>query len=237
MEYDWTCFSEEYAGDFHPTFQKELSQQLRVKGAEGTGIEGFEKYDFQLMIGMNELNLQFMGNVALATIEFTTPTSFSFPIQIQWQSLESTRDIRHLHQQAVTGQTVEFTWGNDFPLQEVLAHIRPYRKVSKQQSGLDFDLSYYYCLLPDLTLEFECHQELDRQAIRAINRFGSDFLTNWSEKKPHAPIEFISSLSKEGHYTITLDIGLQNSMQVVEEYLVQFSQKFEGIGIFNVNIR
>lgn len=56
MENDWTYFSEEYAGDFHPAFQTEMSRQLRAKGAQGTGIKGFDKYPFQLIVGMIDLD-------------------------------------------------------------------------------------------------------------------------------------------------------------------------------------
>ena len=237
MEKGWVYFAEEYAGDLHLSFQKELSRQLWAKGVEGTGIKGFEKYGFQLIVGMDKLNLQFKDNLALATIEFITPTSFGFPIQIQWQSLQAARDIRQLHLQAVDSQAVAFQWGTCFPFKEVYRHIRPYRKVKKQKSGLDFDLSYYYHLLPDLTLELECHRELDRQIINAINAFGSAFRAAWSEKKPHLPIESISPLRKEEHYIITMDIGPENSIHLVREYLKQFSQHFKGTGIFNVNIR
>jgi hypothetical protein len=153
MAYDWTMFFDEYAGDMHPTFQKELSLQLFDKGAAETGIKQFEKYEFQLMVGMIDLNKKLIDNKVMAKIDFITPTSFSFPVDIFWYS-NNFKDLLELHKQDITNLNVVFSWADNFPVKQILPHIKPYRVDKKVKTNLNFDIEYFYYLLPDISLEF-----------------------------------------------------------------------------------
>ena len=153
MAYDWTIFFDEYAGDFHPTFQKELSRQLFLKGDNGTNIKQFDKYGFQLMVGMRDLNKRIDGGKIIASIDFITPTSFSIPVDINWYS-DKYPNVQDLHKQDITDLNVVFDWTEGFPVSKILPHIKPYRSDKKAKTKLNFDVEYYYYLLPDICLEF-----------------------------------------------------------------------------------
>src|ERR1700741_2542829 len=121
MAYDWTMFFDDFPKDFHPTFQKELSRQLFEKGAN-TGIKQFDKHRFQLIVGMNDLQLRKDGNRVYAKIDFIAPTSFSFPVDIYW-SVENSQDILEIHKQDISKINIEINWGNNFPIDQLLPHL------------------------------------------------------------------------------------------------------------------
>ena len=122
MAYDWTMFFDDFASDFHPTFQKELSRQLFVKGSTGTGIKHFDKHNLQLIVGMKDLQMRQVADKVFAKIDFITPTSFSFPVDIYW-STSAGADISEIHKQDISNITVDINWGENFPIDKILPHL------------------------------------------------------------------------------------------------------------------
>jgi len=122
MAYDWTIFFDEFASDFHPSFQKELNRQLFEKGSNGTGIKEFEKHNLQLIVGMKDLELHVEDNKVFAKIEFITPTSFSFPVNIFWTA-EASVDLLEIHKHDISKISVAINWGDNFPLDKILPHL------------------------------------------------------------------------------------------------------------------
>ncbi|MEI8204158.1 MAG: hypothetical protein WCH34_14145 [Bacteroidota bacterium] len=119
---EWVMFFDEFASGFHPTFQKELAQQLFRKGSEGTGIKQFDKYNFQLIIGAKDPELRLDTNKVFAKIEFITPTSFTIPAEIYW-TCDETDKLLEIHKHNVSDKKIEFNWADNFPIQSVLPHI------------------------------------------------------------------------------------------------------------------
>jgi len=238
MAYDWTMFFDEFAGDLHPTFQKELSRQLFEKGATGTGIKQFDKYNFQLIVGMKDLNKKLVDNKVLAKIEFITPTSFSFPVDICWYSDTST-DLLELHKQDITNLNVVFSWGDNFPLQQILPHIRPYRVDKKAKTKLNFDIEYFYYLLPDISLEFHYSKSLDKDEIKSLDTFLLAFNTDWNEKNKGKEIQFISNTTEIGNnvYQVVTDIGLANSIKTITDLLKSYSDNLGNLQTTKISIR
>lgn len=238
MEYDWTMFFDEFAGDLHPTFQKELSRQLFEKGALGTGIKQFDRYNFQLIVGMNNLNKRLVDNKVLAQIEFITPTSFSFPVDIYWYS-ENCLDMLGLHKQDITNLNVVFSWADNFPLQKILPHIRPYRIDKKAKTNLNFDMEYYYYLLPDISIEFHFSAALDEGDVKVLNTFISNFKSGWNVVNKGKEIQFISSMVEVGNnvYQVILDIGLTNNIKTVLGFIKSYSDNFNHLQTAKISIR
>ncbi len=119
MTYDWTLFLN---NEFHPTFQKELSKQLFEKGKSGTGIENFEAYDFQLIIGMNNLEIKKAGDKVFAKIDFVTPGSFAIPTEIYWTA-ENSIDLLEVHKNDISKMKVEINWNEKIPLENILPYM------------------------------------------------------------------------------------------------------------------
>ena len=238
MAYDWTMFFDEFAGDFHSTFQKELSRQLFEKGQTGTGIKQFDKYNFQLIVGMTDLAKKLVDNIVLAKIDFITPTSFSFPVDIGWYSDKFT-DMLELHKQDITNLNVVFCWIDKFPLQLVLPHIRPYRVDKKAKTDLNFDVEYYYYLLPDISLEFHFSKSLVKDEIKRLDTFLSTFNLDWNEKNKGKEIQFISNVTEIGNnvYQVVLDIGLKNSIKTITNLLKSYSDNLGHLQLTKITIR
>ncbi len=238
MAYDWTMFFDEFAGDFHPAFQKELSRQLLEKGSLGTGIKQFDKYGFQLIVGMEDVNIQLVENRAFARVDFITPTSFSFPVGVSWHSNNCT-DLSELHKQDITNLNVVFDWADNFPLNQILPHIRPYRVDKKAKTNLSFDIEYYYYLLPDISLEFYFSKALSTGEIESFNTFLSTFNLEWNEKNKGKEIQFISNATEVGRnvYRVLMDIGLKNNIKVVTNFLKLYSEKPGSLQATKIAIR
>jgi hypothetical protein len=122
MAYDWTMFFDQYAGDFHETFQKELSRQLFEKGAMRTGIQDFKDHNLQLIVGMRDTNLRQVANQMIASIDFITPTSFSFLVDIYWCS-DTEDNISEIHRQGVSKTNISIDWADNFPIDKILPHL------------------------------------------------------------------------------------------------------------------
>jgi len=119
MSYDWTLFLTE---EFHPTFQKEISKQLFEKGKVGTGIDNFDQLNFQLIIGMHDINLRVFENKVLAKIDFITPGSFSIPIDICW-STQNKVNLLEIHKNDISKINIEINWCENFPLESILPYM------------------------------------------------------------------------------------------------------------------
>ncbi|MES2772698.1 MAG: hypothetical protein V4722_00845 [Bacteroidota bacterium] len=234
---EWVMFFDEFASDFHPTFEKELSRQLYEKGSEGTGIKQFGKYGFQLIVGMKDIHLKVVENKVFAKIDFITPTSWSFSVDIYWSANEE-NDVLQIHKKDVLVSKVEVNWANNFPLEKILPHIRPYRVDKKSKTGFNFDVEYYYFLLPDISLEFEFLTPLSNQSIIEINTFFKDFTYKWNDQKKGKEIQQISELRKEdeNNYSVVTDIGLKNNIRLIAELLKEFSAEFGNLPIVKVTI-
>jgi len=227
MSYDWTMFFDEFAGGLNPTFKKELSSQLLAKG-DLTGIKNFKKYNFQLIVGAKPLDIKTNKNKAFATIEFITPTSWSFPTRISWSAKKENISIELLHTKKVNKDLIDFNWEKDFPLQEVKKHLSPYKKTKGEKNSLGFDVEYFYILIPDIELEIYTEKELTSEVKEKISNYLQSILTNWNRSKKEKEIEFISDITTEdNHYLITMDIGLNNSIKTVNFFLQKLSDKFE----------
>ncbi len=238
MAYDWTMFFDEFAGDMHPTFRKELSRQLFDKGSTGTGIRQFEKYDFQLMVGMKDLNKKLIDNKVFAKIDFIAPTSFSFPVNIYWYS-DNFTNLLELHKQDITNLNVVFGWTDNFPLQQILPHIRPFRIDKKGTTNLNFDVEYFYYLLPDISLEFHFSKALDKDEVKRLDTFLSSFKLDWDEKNKGKEIQFISNMTEIGNnvYQAITDIGSANSIKTITNLLKSYSDNFGHLQTKKISIR
>lgn len=119
MDYDWVIFLND---EFHPTFQKELSKQLFEKGVVGTGVENFKNIDFQLIVGLSDLEIKCLNDKIFAKIDFITPGSFSIPIDIFW-TIENSANLLEAHKNDISNFKVDINWGNNFPLDEILPYM------------------------------------------------------------------------------------------------------------------
>ena len=235
---DWVLFFDEYASDFHPTFQKELAQQLFRKGSSGTGIKQFDKYNFQLIVGFIDLNKKVVENKVFVKIEFITPTSFSFPIEIYWNS-ESSADLQELHKQDTTGHFVTFNWADNFPIQQILPHIKPYRVDKKSKTNLKFDVEYYYYSFPDISLEFHFSKALANYEINSLDTFLSKFNLDWNEENKGKEIEFISNVKEleNNVYEVVADLGLKSTKKTIDKLLKSYSTNFEHLTTLKITIK
>lgn len=223
MAYDWTMFFDEFGGELHPTFKKELSEQLWSKG-DRTGIKQFQKHNFQLIVGMKPMNIKKLEDRVIATIEFITPSSWSLPTTISWQTKQI--DMELAHKSEVSSELIEFNWENDFPIDKVEAHISPYKKSKAEKNGFGFHAEYYYLLIPDVELVVYFKNEPTTDTIDLINNSLQEFNRTWNQSKKGKEIEFISNLTRnESHYSIVMDIGLKNSIRTVNELLKLIGNK------------
>lgn len=235
---DWAMFFDEFASDFHTTFQKQLAQQLLKKGSNGTGINQFEKYDFQLIVGMHDLNKRLVDNKVVAKIDFITPTSYSFPVDIFWYS-DNFTDLLELHKQDISDLNVVFDWADNFPLQQILPHIRPYRVDKKAKTNLNFDVEYFYYLLPDISLEFHFSKGLDKGEVKSIDTFLSSFNLDWNEKNKGKEIQYIGNITEIGNnvYQVVTDIGLSNNIKTITNLLKSYSDNLGHLQTTKISIR
>jgi hypothetical protein len=235
---EWVMFFDDYAEELHPTFQTELSQQLFEKGSVGTRIKQFGKYDFQLIVGMKDMQMKVAEDKMYAKIEFITPTSFSFLVDIYWTA-DNVSDISTIHKYDVTGKKLSINWADSFPLNEILPHIRPYRIARRGKNGFDFDIEYYYYLLPDVTIELKFESLIDQKNINMVNTFLLNFIDNWNNNKKGKEIDYISNIEKteEKYYAIVADLGVKNSISVITDLFKAFTLQFDNLKLDKVTIR
>jgi len=226
MDYDWVMYMDEFGEKIHDSFRKQLSIQLFEKG-DNTGIKNFKKYNFQLMVGMIPLQIKIEEYVVHASVQFITPTSFSFPIRINWMTKQINESIESLHESNIEGKEIEFNWGENFPLEHIKEHISPYRNTKSTKNGYKFDVEYYYTLIPDVELELYFEGNLVDAEITEINEILKNFKENWNSIRKGKEIESISEIGREeDHYTIVMDIGLKNTIRLISKLLEKINDRF-----------
>ena len=117
--YNWVLFLN---NEFHLSFQKKMSEQLFEKGSEGTGISNFKKLNFQLIVGLQDLEIEEKNGSTYIKIDFVTPGSFSIPIYIFWESTELD-DTKNLYKRDVTNIDIDFYWDEHFPIDKILSFM------------------------------------------------------------------------------------------------------------------
>ena len=225
---DWrVTFFDEYAGDLHPSFRQKLVEQLFEKGSAETGIPGFEKYDFMLLIGQDDLQLQQVEDNMCALISFITPPAYSLRVWIYWKA--AGKDIATIHKKNVSKINIEFHWGRNFPLNEVLPYLKPYKKEKKGKTKLHFDTDYYHNAFPDISLEIIFAKSPKKKQLEDIDKVVYDFIDAWHKKNKNKPINHAGSLTKKDKnvFQIMIDFGVDNSLKTVSLLLKEISGKVE----------
>ncbi|RZJ98722.1 MAG: hypothetical protein EOO46_24500 [Flavobacterium sp.] len=234
---EWVTFFDEYSGDFHPSFKLKLAKQLSEKGSKETGIKGFDKYDFQLLIGQEDLKLQEVQGYMFALVDFITPPAYSQPVWICWKA--EGVDLRQLHSKDVSNIDIHFHWGGNFPKEETLPYLKPYKKEKKAKTGLHFDIEYYYNAFPDISFEINFTKPPLKGQVSNINNFVAEFAESWNRKNPDNAINQISPLTKKDKnvFEIVADIGTGNSMKTVGLFLKELSGKIQSDSIGKIVVK
>lgn len=234
---EWVTFFDEYAANFHLSFKQELAKQLFEKGSKETGIKGFDKYDFLLSIGQEDLRLREIQGYMFALVDFITPPARSQAVWICWKA--EGVDLKELHTQDVSNIDVEFHWGDNFPKNEVLPYLKPYKKEKKIKTGLHFDIEYYYNGFPDISLEISFAKPPLKEQLGNCNNFVAEFLKNWNKRNQDNTINQISPLTKKDKnvFELVADMGTGNSMNTVSLFLKELSQNTEAGLIAKIAVR
>jgi hypothetical protein len=224
---EWVAFFDEYAGDLHPSFKQKLAKQLFEKGSTETGIRGFEKYYFQLLVGQEDLKLQQVQDYMFASAIFISPASSSHSVWICWKA--EGVDVTALHKQDVNNINIEFHWGGHFPKDEVLPYLKPYKKEKKAKTNLNFDIEYYHTTFPDVSLEIIFATPPQKEQLENIDNLVADFVSAWNNNNKDKIINYVSSLTMKDKnvFEVVADFGLHNSIKIVSLLLKELSGKVE----------
>lgn len=234
---EWVTFFDEYAGNFHHTFREKLANQLFEKGSVETGIPGFEQYNFQLLVGQDYLEPEELDGYMFVNVSFITPASYSLPVWIYWGA--EGKDITTLHTKNVSRINVEFHWGGNFPLEEVLTNLKPYKKEKKEKTGLCFDVEYYHNAFPDIILEFVFAKPPGKNQIDEIDDIIIDLAHKWNDKARSKMIEYIGFLMKKERnvYEVVADLGVSNSIKTVDSLLKELSARVKPKVISTIKVK
>ena len=237
-DYDWAMFFDEYASDLHTTFKREISSQLLEKIAIKTGLKQFDKYNFQLIIGMKNLYKQVINNKMYAQIDIITPTSMGLPAWIYWYSDEFD-NLEELHKQDITNIPVIIDWNVDFPLKEVLSFTRPRRIDKKEKTGFSFNVEYYHFSFPDVSIEISYLQELNEFEIENINKLLGNFQKEWNIQHNNKMINYISKLKRidTNTYLFVIDFGLENNSRTITELLKFYFENLVKLPTSKISIK
>ena len=114
MNDNWILF---LSDDFTESFRKRLSNGLKKQfDLLVEKDNAIDTYDFQLIIGMRNLDMQKLSENTFINADFVLPTSESLPITIGWKE-ES--DSISLNADAST-----FFWTSDLPLNRIKQFIK-----------------------------------------------------------------------------------------------------------------
>jgi len=234
---EWVTFFDEYAGNFHPSFKHKLAKQLFEKGSAETGISGFPKYDFMLLIGQENLQLQQIQEYMFALVAFITPPAFSKPVWICWKA--EGVDLAFLHTKDVSNIEVDFHWGGNFPKEEIMPYLKPYKKEKTDKSGLHFDVEYYHNAFPDILLEIVFVKPPGIDQVDSISSAIADFAATWNSNNKDKFINYVSSLTKkdDGVYEVVADMGLDNSIKTIGLLLKTLSEKVQPNAISKIKVK
>lgn len=234
---EWTTFFDEHAGSFHSSFKRKLAKQLFEKGSSETGIQGFDKYDFQILVGQEELEMRQIENNMFALVSFITPPAYSEPVWIYWTAEDA--DVSTLHTQDVSAINIQFHWGGSFPREKILPYLTPYKREKKDKTGLHFDVEYYHNAFPDISFELVFAKPPAKKQIEAINIAIVHFVNEWNNQNKGKFINYAGSLKQKNNntYEAAADMGLGNTIKTVGILLKTLSEQIPPNEISHIMVK
>lgn len=218
-ETDWTIdWLIDLNGGLHPSFKKKMGQQLWNKSERILGIKHFEKYDFQLFFNDEDLRIRKSRNQITAEIKFITPTSYSFPVDVIW-NLEGIEETEEIYKNDISDIEIEFEWSQDFPLDEIKKHIKPYRKDKPTKTGYNFEVHYYYYSFPDIQLNVVLSKQNFSKNVLMI-KLEEFRITHLNE----AEIQNFGVELIDMELSIVIDFGLKYNKRILKK-LISFIDK------------
>jgi hypothetical protein len=103
------------------------------------------------------------------------PPFYAQPVWIYWTA--EVADLTDLHTKDVSEIDIDFYWGADFPKEEVLPYLEPYKKEEKNQQGLHFDIGYYHNAFPDIYCKVVFSKAPEAEEVKIINNCLTNFVT------------------------------------------------------------
>lgn len=182
---DWVSYYNQEQYGFSESFKKELSKQLGERFIKNLDYENlFEKYFYNLFLGMEEIEIRKKDNYVFGNAEIISPDSRTRSLTICWKS-DFFEEKLEIHKQDVEGK-IEFFFCSDFPTEELKKYIK-YKKSKKYTSSNDpFELDLNFNNFPDLSIKFEVKEkftleeenEIGNIFKRNVNIYVSDFKEN-----------------------------------------------------------
>lgn len=228
--FDWTMFFDECAGDMHPTFKKEISKQLFEKIVVLTGIKQFEKQNFQLIIGMDDMHLQVHDGKMFALIKIVTPQAMGLRAWIYWHCA-SFEKVEELHKQDISEMIVDIDWHPDFPLLEVLSCARPRKKERKERTGYGFDLEFYHYSFPDVSIELHLARNLKKEETECLRLLVNEFSETWNNQEDAKAINFFHldepKTEADGvMIRLSFDFGQNSDEKIIKKFVADYAISF-----------
>ena len=180
MDIDWVTFFNVEHYKFTSYFKAELAQQSKALFENAVGYKNVtDKYFFNLMIGMQDLEMRTDNNWVYINVSIISPDSMGRDMSIAWRS-PNFKDPLTIHTKVKKNHTINFSLCNDFPVKELKKYLKP----PKAKAGSK--VTIYPALFPDLSVTFNVNKRLlkaERAAV--LNKLAelkgvyvSDFTSN-----------------------------------------------------------
>ena len=212
--------------EFSDSFKQELNDQLFLKGGE-TGIKGFERHQFFLLIGLEPIQMTESDGKMHACIRFGVPPSYTFYAWINWTSKgASSGPLAELHKTEVSKESIDFNWDLErFPIQEVTQLIKPSKRSKSPKNGLKFDVDYYYTAIPDIEVVIHAEGRNLERIAEAVYESTVAFNNELFNSNPEKNFQMIGEPRLEdGKITLIMDIGLKNTMRTINHLFKRYSE-------------
>ena len=204
---------------FSKSFCKEMSCQLKDKFIEKMGMKDIiGRFHYGLMVDSDfqEADIQVKNDKVYAQIYIRTPISFLQEITVVWES-DEIADKSNIHLMDISGKKVEFDFGDDFPLEELLGYTKPSQHIDKGTDGMCFDIDLYIFTFPDVAINFITKEPLTEDDKKAILQI---FYT-YNEKKD--AINYLSDF-KDNSFHLDYHIESGNPETYINELISLFRE-------------
>jgi hypothetical protein len=171
-----------------------MSRQLSRKLDLMIGIENYARdNEFQLLVGLEPLKMNFQDAYAFCLVEVVDRYSFASIVTVYWK--ESTIDNKVvMKSNELNATNIEFGWCADFNKEKFLKNEESKLVGGLQNEGLGFRCTVNFTLYPDISYTFKFKEEPNKTNLRQINEFIKSNFKN----------SFISEITGSGKIFTTL---------------------------------
>lgn len=178
MKSNWIHFNNK-ASEFSSSFKQKMEEALSIQLQ--SFFEGeIDDYNITLNVGNpighmddngvyseSDFVVNSEGKFCYATVQINPLPYKTYYLTIAWTSNDFENPLE-IQSSNISNKKVDFFWCQDFPKDNIINDLNPFRFDDKSKTGYKFDVKYYLRTFPDVNIVFTFKTIPDKKCYDAV---------------------------------------------------------------------